>query len=265
MSYFKMDSIGIVANDKKVGENTILVFPTEHLSEYEGVISEDEEEEGGVMGVVSSGLSMLAGGAERKVTLKADWLNVGGSNRVTAPDVMKGETVILYRMGDADRWFWSMMRGETDLRRKESVVHLYGNTEEHGVTLDHENSYHTTISTKDKKIHLHTSNNDEEAAAFDILLKTDTGVLEVKDSNGNYLRHDAKNGTLETNHNSSVTIHSPEITLDGNVTITGNLHTKGTSDLDGDVTTKGRVKDTVGDLTGLAGSKGNDGAPVTRS
>ena len=234
MSHFKSEEIGIVANDKKVGSNTIRVFPQQQLGEYEGVITYEDKEN--TKSVSSSGSGVLVGSVSKQPTITADWVNLGGSNRVTSPDVMKGETVILYRVGGADKWFWSMMRGETDLRRKETIVNVYGNTDEHGEQLTNENSYYTVMDTKGKKIGLHTADNDDEVAKFDIDIDTKEGVVTIKDSNGNSLIHNA-NGTLTAVYKKKVTIKAPDIVLDGEVRITKNLKVdKRIDDVKGTVT-----------------------------
>ncbi len=223
MNKFGIESIGIVANDKEPTSKIIKVFPSEQLAEYEGVITDTDDKKDSSSNIISSGSALAVGSLDRKMIIEAEWIDLSGGNRVTAPDVKKGESVMLYKMGDASRWFWTPMRNESDLRRKESVVKVYGNTEEHGKTLDNSNSYYTVMDTKNKKIQLHTANNDGEAVGFDIIIDTKLGTIEIKDTNGNFLKHDGKNGTLETKHSKQVTIRSPKIILDGEVETTKNL------------------------------------------
>ncbi len=232
MSKFGFDSIGTVANNKLYDTNKIKVFPIEHLAEYDGNITDEDDrtkKDGNVIkkkqsgnvsnsdnsknkktntktNVVDSGNKKSAGNADKKMYVEAEWIDLGGSNRKTAPDVKKGETVVLYRFGDANRWFWSSLQYESDLRRKESVLHIYGNTDEHGVTLDNTNSYFTLMDTVNKLIHIHTSDNDGEVTTFDIKLNTKEGYLEVIDGNGNFIKHDGKNGILDLKYNKDINL-----------------------------------------------------------
>lgn len=54
-------------------------------------------------------------------TVSAIWLP-HRSNRVTAPDVQKGERVEVWRVGDEDKYYWTEMGLDDDLRRLETVV-----------------------------------------------------------------------------------------------------------------------------------------------
>ncbi len=200
------------------------------------MISKDEHVE--EQGTAMSGSGIKVGKAKNKPTIKARWLNTGSSNRVTPPDVVKGETVFIYKMGEANQYYWTLAFNETDLRKKESVLHLYSNTDEHGEELTDKNSYSSLFDTKNKKINVKTSANDGEATTWDINLNTKAGVLTVKDGNGNTFKHNAKAGTLEAIYSSSVLVKSPKITLDGDVTVTKDLHVKG------------KIDDVKGDLTG---------------
>jgi len=250
MSTYKMDSVGIAVTDITTGNNILTVFPVEYLSEYSGVLE-------GIDGdtlvdkattVIKSGNSLLSGSAIKQYTIEAEWRGDGG-NRVTPPNIKKGETVRLYKVGQANKWYWEAGKYESDLRRKETVVHVYGNTDTHGETLNNENSYYTVIDTVNKRLHIHTSMNDGEVTTFDITLDTMKGILEVVDGNKNYIRHNAKDGTLETNHTKQVTIHAPKIVLDGEVYTTKNVYVEKTINAKQNINTKADVTDRLGNLT----------------
>ena len=216
ISEFGFYSLGIVANDKKSGSNVIKIFPIEKLSEYEGVVTHEGPNKKNA--TVTTGIGKGTGEIDKQMHIEAEWIQLGSNNRSTAPDVKKGETVTIYKFGEANKWFWNTMRQETDLRRKESVLYVYGNTDSHGEQLSKENSYYVIVDTKHKHIRIHTANNDGEAAGFDILLNTKAGTLTIKDTHGNHLVHNA-NGTLHGKYTNSVTFDTPNTYLKGNLIV----------------------------------------------
>ncbi len=208
-SGFHIYSVGIVAKDKEPVVDKIEVFPIEHLGEHDGDLADSESSSTTVADTAGS----LSGvNVDKSVTIEAKWTNMG-SNRLTAPDVKKGETVILYRYGGSDRYLWHPLFYETDLRRKESVVYIYGNTDEFTKTLDIENSYFLKVDTVNKLLHLHTSNNDGEAVSYDFKINTKDGLVTFEDSNKNKIElNSPKNHLTITVPN--VTVKSTNVVVD---------------------------------------------------
>ena len=204
----------IVAEDKKLGTNDILCFPIEQMAGHSGDLLEKKKMKG-MANDESMGLSQA--NIEKEVTLTAQWINVGSSNRVTAPDVKKGETVSLYRYGGTDKYYWTTMFSETDVRRQEAVLMLYGNEKEHGKASGKENSYWTLIDTVNKKVQLHMSNNDGEVTTYDIILDGKAGTVELIDGKKNQILLESKSNTL-TIKVPNVMIKSKNVTVDSGAT-----------------------------------------------
>lgn len=115
----------------------------------------------------------------------AKWRPIGDNNRVTAPDVIAGETVLLMRVADTDDYTWETIGYEPGIRRQETVCFMFGNIPSGQAAIDKETSYWLEVSTHDKYVHLHTSKNDGEPYSYDIRLDTEKGTFEITDNSGN--------------------------------------------------------------------------------
>jgi len=192
-SKFRLYGIGTVASDLIMGDKPIKVYVHEILANTEGDIEETEV----VNKVVkdSSGKSHNVSITEGKLIEGVIWATTD-SNRVTPPNVRKGEKVEVYQYGDFNKFYWRKLGIELDLRRLEHVTHVYVNTDdEEEKVIDGDNSYWTTISTLNKVIRIHTSDNDGELTTYDLTIDTKTGYYEFIDGRGNYSKLDSATDT----------------------------------------------------------------------
>src|SRR5690606_555632 len=60
-------------------------------------------------------------------TINAEWLPAG-TNRLTPPDVVVGELVEIYRLGDTDQFYWRTMGLRDNLRTLETVIFAFSAT-----------------------------------------------------------------------------------------------------------------------------------------
>jgi len=181
MSLLKPYSLGIVVIDKPETSDTIHVFPSEQLPFAEGDLSKND-----------------------RMQIKAHWVRIGDSNRFTSPDVYKGETVQIYRYADTDEYFWSDIMREPSLRKKERVIYAISNIPDKKGIQTLETSYFVELSTKDKRVHLHTADNDGELCTYDIIIDTSKGNLTILDGKGNIVTLDSGPGNLNFKLNGSV-------------------------------------------------------------
>lgn len=266
-SALSLYSLGIVVETKAAGSDTVMVTPIEHLNIQDNKLIKDNKQEykntlpdkdGKVSGSSAKGSS----------SLKAKWLPLGQSNRSTAPDVVANETVLLFKYADVDEYYWTTIFRENSLRRLENVLYSYSNLpagiKEYSMT----ESYWMYMSTKTKKVQLHTSNNDGEHCTYDISLDTKQGILTIVDGKKNIVELSSKSDSLNigVNNNisataknnvvvtagSSVTVKAPQITLDGNVAITGSLSVAGNSQASGSMSVAGNMN--AGGQVGVGGS-----------
>jgi phage baseplate assembly protein gpV len=196
-SLFNFYSIGIVVKDKVRQEDTITVSPIEHLN----VQSNQKLDSDPVTskGTLSSPIAKPNFSSEisSSSNITAKWINLGGSNRITAPDVYKGETVVLYKYENVDEYYWSTIFREPSLRKQETVIYSYSNEKTPMKEFNPDSSYWFLVDTFGKMLKLHTSNNDKEEVKYDITMNTKEGTFEVfRDSNGNFMLLDSKQKTL---------------------------------------------------------------------
>ena len=181
LSQLKPYSLGIVVVDKPETSDIIQVFPSEQLPFAEGDLSKN-----------------------KRMQISASWIRIGDSNRFTSPDVYKGETVQIYRYANTEEYFWSDIMREPSLRKKERVIYAISNVPGKGDVQSLDKSYYLEMSTKDKRIHLHTADNDGELCTYDIVLDTVKGNLTILDGMGNIITLDSKPGNLNFKLNGSL-------------------------------------------------------------
>ena len=174
--------IGIVAETKPDDIDEIKVYPVEHLSMEEGGVLEEEPVEAtmpdkdGIIKTTST---------ERKRWQEARWKSEGDDGRQSAPDVVAGETVQLYRYGNSETVYWNTIFRERSLRRLEHVVHAFSNLKEGREEFGLESSYGHTFSTKRKYIQIWTTKSDGEAFEYAFTIRTDESTVRLKDDINN--------------------------------------------------------------------------------
>jgi len=232
VSELKLYSLGIVTENKPEGTDYILVTPIEKISIQEpGYINETQR-------TYKSTLKDIDGkenNQEIKATnkIRAKWIPFGHSNRLTAPDVRAGETVILFKFGDVDEYYWTTIFREPSLRRLENVVYGFSNIKGGTEAFDKNTSYWFQVDTIHKKVHLHTADNDGEYTAFDIFINTKKGIMIVTDNLGEIIEINAENNKINITTAKEVNITAPTINLNGNVNISGHLNVDNGSSLYG--------------------------------
>lgn len=187
--------LGIVAANKKLDSKLIEVTPIEALPMLDGEITDNMDE------VTTKGKDASGGSYETAVnstaSIQAEWLPIGMSNRATPPDVRRGEHVVLYKFGDVDKYYWTTLFYDMKLRKLETVIFAFSNTQDEDVDGTADSTYFLEISTHKKIIHLHTSKSDGEPYVYDLQLNTKDGVFTFKDDVGNYIQFDTKNTRIE--------------------------------------------------------------------
>lgn len=195
LSQLKIYSLGIVAANKKLSTRDIEVTPVEDLPMSSGELTDNAVP-------CKAAAADQAGNAysvevTSSATVKATWLPMCGSNRMSAPDVRRGETVALYRFGDTDRFWWTTLRDDMYLRKLETVIYAFSATKDENATNDASNMYFLEISTHNKLVHFHTSNANGEPFVYDIQINTGEGYISIQDDTGNYFLFNSKERQLE--------------------------------------------------------------------
>ena len=219
-SGFHRYSIGTVAEDKDEDGHIIEIFPIENQSFNEGNIAETKIENVMAKDLYGNSKSVVL---NKKSTVRAIWMPFGNSNRSTAPNVKKGEQVEIYRYADTDDFYWDTLYNEFDIRRKEKVIHLYGNTDAFGEVLTLDNTYFTKIDTINKLVHIKTNDNDGELTSYEIKIDTKEGILEVFDGKGNIIQLNSAEDKLTATTNNEIIANTKTMTInatDLNINVT---------------------------------------------
>lgn len=102
MSQFKIRSVGYVAQPLDRSEETdqriIEIYPPEVNPFVDGVVLPNPTDHL-IEGVDAEG-KVYSVKVSTANTFKAEWLPFGSDNRHSAPDVMRGEQVVLWQFGD---------------------------------------------------------------------------------------------------------------------------------------------------------------------
>lgn len=256
VSSYKFYSFGIVSQTKERGSFDILVVPIEEINLATGQSEETTVSGSSGKPSVNFTQSKTSGtlGNQKMVynvestdhknilrsqkvqgglDVTARWTALGQSNRMSPPDVVRGETVMILRVADSDEFFWTTIGNEPSLRRLETVTYMYSNLPSGIKAFDKTTSYWFEVSTHDQYVQLHTSKNNGEAVAWDIKIDTAKGVLNITDNVGNDLTIDAVAGTLDGNFLTSINLKAPTTNIDSNVNINGALSVSGGASIGG--------------------------------
>lgn len=197
LSKFHMVSLGIVSEHKKPSSKMIKVMPAEVLTELDGELRSIPVE------LFSTGVDSHNRKYTVQITgdtsLPAKWLQLG-SHRQTAPDVRRGERVIIWQHADDNQYYWSCYGMDDNLRRLETVAWAFSNISdptENVEALTAENSYIVEVSTHGKYITIRTNKYDGEPFAYVIQLNTKDGNFTIRDDAGNYMQLDSANTTID--------------------------------------------------------------------
>lgn len=210
-SGLKTYCIGIVTKNKPVGTDIIEFYPSEKLSFEDGKVDEIKEEKSSATPNIN-GVTHQAK-SERSAVMEARWFPDGNDGRQTAPDVVNGETVRIYRYADSETYYWNTMLREPNLRRLEHVVTAYSNLKSGRKPFGVESSYGWLFSTLDKKVRIWTSQSDGESFSYELLIDTKENTVRLKDNVGNEfgINSEEKIVFLKNADNSQVVLNGSKI------------------------------------------------------
>lgn len=189
---FKIVSIGIVAENKSMvnmdgsWNHVVDVTPIESMNMLDGEIKSNPEMVEN-KGVDRNGQQFGSAVAVDQ-TVKATWLPLG-TNRVTSPDVRRGERVYLWQAADDDKYYWTISGLDDDKRRLETAVFAFNGSPSAG-GLDLNNCYYFEVSTHNKTITLETSTANGESHRYLLQINAAESVITIQDDAGNYFQLD---------------------------------------------------------------------------
>lgn len=235
VSKYKLIAIGIAAEDKVEDEVYLDIYPTELQPVKDGDISKSDYKYDSIMDTEGNYEVVV----NTKTTLiKAKWIPTGEPNRFGAPDVCKGEKVLLYQYGDLDEYYWMTFDNDLRLRKNEKMTIILSNRPKIAESDDDlDKVYYFTFDSINKLFRLHTDDTDGELTTYDFDLNTKDGIFTIIDGKDNMIELKSKDGdyTLNFNRDQNVKLgrtHNEEIGKDKNSNIKGNK----TTNIDGDET-----------------------------
>lgn len=262
MSKFNIYSLGVLAANKPLNSKIIEVIAYEHITSLSGEVNDD------VNSFETKGAAADGSNYESKLkttkSISAQWLPVGGTNRITPPDLRRGAMVILYQYGDTDKYYWTAA-DDFNKRKLETVIWGFSNTRDENEDATPQSMYFVEVSTHKKIMHIHTSDNDGEVCTYDIQINGKEGHFVIQDGIGNYIKLSSANkqfhiesadgsffdltgDVLHIKLGKKFILECPETEETTNRTQKGNTTVKGNA------TTTG--KQSVGSLAQVSGSAG---------
>lgn len=205
MSLFRTIGIGTVVEDKEESNNYIKVYLNEITPGITGnihQITENEYTNTDQSGIVKN-IKVSSTGY-----VIAKWFNIYNSNRLTSPNVVTGEKVMIMKMDGDDEYYWSTISKNT--RKKERVIYGYSNRNSTKAVSNDDQDYIIVVDTINKEIVLHTSKNDNEPVGYDMVFNTHYGSYTLEDSNENYLHLDSvdEKGKYSINTNNLIQLNT---------------------------------------------------------
>ncbi|HFH4531996.1 TPA: hypothetical protein ACGJ7A_004672 [Pseudomonas aeruginosa] len=182
-SEFRLWSIGRATENKPRNSFTLMVLPIESATATDGETTFNPVEEV-VDGVDADGRAYTT-----KVSVSRDipciWLP-NEDNRATPPDVMRGEKIAIYRLGDTSQFYWRSMGLSNDLRTLESVVYTFNaSLSPGGAGKNFDTCYFMQFSAHDKHVTIGTSKANGEPYRYSVQINTGTGAVYILDDIGN--------------------------------------------------------------------------------
>lgn len=194
MSKFHIHTIGKSAVNKEPYTPLLEVFPIETMSYVDGEIT-DAQETTEAEGEDAFGQSYTES-VKSSNTLRATWFPFG-SNRLTPPDIRRGERVLLWRYADTDQYYWTTTGLDDFLRRLETVVYAWSDTTDESVKkLTIDNSYYVEVSTHKQLVTFSTCKSNGEPFAYKFQFNTKKGIVILMDDIGNYIELDSKERSI---------------------------------------------------------------------
>ena len=131
-------------------------------------------------------------------TIRATWLG-DGTQRISAPDVRRGERVEVLQYSNIDKFYWRIISEPgINTRKKETIIEAVSNTtDEKQTELTPENSWYKEFSTHDKRITLKTNKSDGERWAYTIQLDAKAGNMVFADDTGMYVQVNSEEESIE--------------------------------------------------------------------
>ena len=185
LSVFRTVGIGRVGSNKELRSKNVDIVPLEWLPMHDKEMASTPTpmtyKTKDADGVETQGAVVT------DMVINAEWLP-GTSNRLTAPDVRRGERVLIYQVGDADKFYWQPTGMDDNLRKLETIVFgISATTNEGDTVLSPTNMYWFEFSSHSKKLAFSSSKANGEPFVYEMYFDFDAGEFMLKDDIGNFI------------------------------------------------------------------------------
>ena len=120
----KFFGLCIVVEDKVEDKYEIKVLPVSYVPDMKSEINKNTN---GMLNLVDSNNFHTAITSTSSDHIEATWLPNGEQNRISAPDVCKGDIVEVYKVHGVDEYYWQVFAHNQGLRKKEKVLIWFSN------------------------------------------------------------------------------------------------------------------------------------------
>lgn len=226
-SLYKFYTVGIVTQHKERKSVKIKFAPAEITPDIKGNLSTYKQAPKVSQAKLAKGTHTSQHVADDQ--MEAIWLQGYNSQRVTPPDVRQGEKVFIYTYGDSMQYFWVSTEIDQTLRRHEHVIWKFGNRTKPLQPWGDDGCWTLEVNTypNEKMIRLKTGKGDGEKYSFDLSLDIMSGVVSLKDGNKQSVNLNSESGSISAKANNSISLDAPNISLNGECSISKNLNVRG--------------------------------------
>lgn len=193
---------GIVAENKVLGQNNILVWPHQKTPWMQGDV-QSQMQKVTVKTVDGSG-KKVEGTAVTSTAVEARWRPTD-SSWSTAPDVQRGEVVELIRYADMNVYFWRE-RGDGSVARRLETKRLLVSANQTAGEPNPETHYMIEISGHTGAINISTSKANGEISAYHLTLNGKGGAISLGDSEGQEIFLETSTKTIRARNSSGTLV-----------------------------------------------------------
>jgi len=187
---YAAENLSIETDEDLKPETELRVWLVEGFPMADGEITA-ENNEVEVEGVDGEGKAYTEK-TESTITPSAQWLNLGGGNRQTPPNVRRGERLIVMKFGDAPQLYWHCLDLDLNLRKLETVRYsISGTSKEKEDGTKEGFCYFLEMSSHGQYIMLENSAKNGEKAVFTVQLNLKDGAMFIADEKGNEFEFDS--------------------------------------------------------------------------
>ena len=185
-SKVKIYSLGYAGANLSFGERELEVVPIEDLDQLDGEVT-DMMGQLDATGVDKDG-NTFATSQKVSNTIRAMYLPLD-AHRPYPSLIRRGERVLIWRVADTDKYYWTEMGLDDTTRRKDVFTILVPNSPTEGENSKiYKTAYYIEVNTVDKHITIQTNKNDGEEFAYLLQLNPGGGSATLCDDAGNYFQ-----------------------------------------------------------------------------